>query len=112
MDTNITATVATTFTASMSSEMALEDTPTILACMLLGEIFKACCRSAGPNDGFCALVECINPEACEIRDGCGCNRVEDACGGIKLEADLAKMCQAADDCCEDSLTLMGIETCA
>jgi len=88
----------------MPSEMALEDIPAVVACMLLGETFEACCRSAGSDDGLCALVECVDLEAREMRGGCGCGRVEAACDRVELEADLAKACQAVGDCCEDSST--------
>ena len=76
-----------------------------LGCLVAGDNFTDCCPAADSDDGICTLGWCINVESMTLRDTCGCDQIEDACGALRFVLFLAdgarEMCKQTRKCCRN-----------
>ena len=90
--------------------------PPSMGCIAGGKDFVECCPAASPDDGICTMLWCVDLNAVEIKDGCGCGQIVTACTQVSmfngLVEGLSDMCEAVDTCCDsDSTTNDEFDTC-
>ena len=90
--------------------------PPSMGCIAGGKDFVECCPAADPDDGICTMLWCVDLDAVEIKDGCGCGQLVTACTQVSmfggLVEGLSDMCEAVGTCCDaDSTTKDEFDTC-
>ena len=90
--------------------------PPSMGCIAGGKDFVECCPAADPDDGICTMLWCVDLDAVEIKDGCGCGQLVTACTQVSmfggLVEGLSDMCEAVGTCCDaDSTTNDEFDTC-